>query len=144
MSQTTHFQKIPTHLTQKEFEKFVFPHLCNGSRGAAPKLLAFQYFNYILKLLNMGCQWKALPIEKTAEGHPEIHYSNVYRMFRRWERQGCFTEAFLASVLELHQQNLLDTSIIHGDGSTTAAKKGGDNIGFNGHKKIKGDKVVAF
>ena len=26
----------------------------------------------------------------------------------------------------------------------TAAKKGGDNIGFNGHKKIKGDKVVAF
>ena len=28
--------------------------------------------------------------------------------------------------------------------TTTAAKKGGDNIGFNGHKKIKGDKVVAF
>jgi hypothetical protein len=24
----------------------------------------------------------------------------------------------------------------------TAAKKGGDNIGFNGHKRIKGDKVV--
>jgi hypothetical protein len=38
----------------------------------------------------------------------------------------------------------LDISIIHGDGTTTAAKKGGDNIGFNGHKKIKGDKVVAF
>jgi hypothetical protein len=38
----------------------------------------------------------------------------------------------------------LDVTIIHGDGTTTAAKKGGDNIGFNGHKKIKGDKVVAF
>src|SRR5246127_6008228 len=25
-----------------------------------------------------------------------------------------------------------------------AAKKGGDNIGFSGHKKVKGDKVVAF
>ena len=35
-------------------------------------------------------------------------------------------------------------TIIHGDGTTTAAKKGGDNIGFTGHKKIKGDKVVAF
>ncbi|MCP4368132.1 MAG: transposase [Deltaproteobacteria bacterium] len=33
---------------------------------------------------------------------------------------------------------------MHGDGTTTAAKKGGDNIGFNGHKKMKGDKVVAF
>ncbi len=33
---------------------------------------------------------------------------------------------------------------MHGDGTSTAAKKGGDNIGYNGHKKIKGDKVVAF
>jgi hypothetical protein len=47
-------------------------------------------------------------------------------------------------VLKLHQAELLDISIIHGDGTTTAAKKGGDNIGFSGHKKMKGDKVVAF
>jgi hypothetical protein len=47
-------------------------------------------------------------------------------------------------VLRLHQSDLLDVTVIHGDGTTTAAKKGGDNIGFNGHKKIKGDKVVAF
>jgi len=30
------------------------------------------------------------------------------------------------------------------DGTTTAAKKGGDNLGFSGHKKLKGDKVAAF
>ena len=30
------------------------------------------------------------------------------------------------------------------DGTTTSAKKGGDNIGFSGHKKVKGDKIVAF
>jgi Transposase DDE domain len=47
-------------------------------------------------------------------------------------------------VLRLHQTSLLDVTIIHGDATTTAAKKGGDNIGFNAHKKIKGDKVVAF
>ena len=39
---------------------------------------------------------------------------------------------------------MLDLSVIHGDGTTTAAKKGGDNIGYNNHKKIKGDKVVAL
>ena len=39
---------------------------------------------------------------------------------------------------------MLNLSIVHGDGTTTAAKKGGDNIGYNGHKKMKGDKVVAF
>jgi hypothetical protein len=47
-------------------------------------------------------------------------------------------------VLKLRQANLLDTTVIHGDGTTTAAKKGGDNIGFSGHKKVKGDKIVAF
>jgi len=47
-------------------------------------------------------------------------------------------------VLKLHQANLLDATVIHGDGTTTAAKKGGDNTGFSGHKKVKGDKVVAF
>jgi hypothetical protein len=47
-------------------------------------------------------------------------------------------------VLRLEQDDLLDTTVIHGDGTTTAAKKGGDNIGFSGHKRVKGDKVVAF
>ena len=51
---------------------------------------------------------------------------------------------FEQSVLKLHQSDLLDISIIHGDGTTTAAKKGGDNLGFSEHKHLKGDKVVAF
>jgi hypothetical protein len=45
--------------------------------------------------------------------------------------------------LRLHQDGLLDTTVIHGDGTTTAAKKDGDNLGFSGHKKVKGDRVVA-
>ena len=38
----------------------------------------------------------------------------------------------------------MNNSVIHGDGTTTAAKKGGDNLGFSGHKQFKGDKIVAF
>jgi hypothetical protein len=85
-----------------------------------------------------------LPIEKDQEGRPEIHYTRIYGAFRRWQADGCFGAVFAGSVLKLHQANLLDTTVIHGDGTTTAAKKGGDNIGFSGHKKVKGDKVVAF
>ena len=92
----------------------------------------------------MGCQWKELPIEKDTEGQPEIHYTRIYGAFRRWQADGCFDIIFTAVVLKLHLTGLLDMSIIHGDGTTTAAKKGGDKIGFNGHKKIKGDKIVAF
>ena len=92
----------------------------------------------------MGCQWKELPIEKDKDGLPEIHYSSIYRAFRCWEAHGCFDHIFVHSVSVLHQEELLDLRIIHGDGTTTAAKKGGDNLGFSGHKHLKGDKVVAF
>ena len=44
----------------------------------------------------------------------------------------------------LAHDNLLDLSILHGDGTSTIAKKGGDTVGFSGHKHFKGDKVVAF
>jgi hypothetical protein len=101
-------------------------------------------FNYIPKLLYLGCQWKELPTAKDAEGRPEIRYGRIYGTFRRWQAGGCFDIIFTVVVLKLRQTSLLDVAIIHGDGTTTAAKKGGDNVGFNGHKKIKGDKVVAF
>lgn len=137
-------QGIPTKLSVAQFEQFVLPHLKKGSRGPAPKLSLFTIFNYILRLLYIGCQWKELPIEKNKDGVPEIHYTRIYSAFRRWEANGVFSTVFVESVSQLHQAGLLDTTVIHGDGTTTAAKKGGDNIGFNGHKKMKGDKVVAF
>jgi hypothetical protein len=56
----------------------------------------------------------------------------------------CFDAIFTGTVVTLHHADLLDTSVIHGDGTTTAAKKGGDNIGFSGHKKDRDDKDVAF
>jgi transposase len=101
-------------------------------------------FNYILRLLYLGCQWKELPIEKGQDGRPEIRYTRIYSAFRKWQADGCFDAVFAGSVLKLHRADLLDTTVIHGDGTTTSAKKGGDNIGFSGHKKVKGDKIVAF
>lgn len=144
MAQSQQWQSIPTHLTLEQFEEFVLPHLHLGSRGPQPGLSLHAIFNYILKLLYLGCQWKELPIEKTKAGRPEIHYTRIYAAFRRYEAQGCFDAIFAESVLQLHQQELLDRSVIHGDGTTTAAKKGGDNLGYSGHKHMKGDKVVAL
>ena len=144
MTKSAQSRGIPTELSLEQFRQFVLPHLTVGRRGPAPKLSLHALFNYILKLLYMGCQWKELPIEKDADGHPEIHYTRIYGAFRRWQADGCFDIIFTVVVTRLHQTGLLDVSIIHGDGTTTAAKKGGDNVGFNGHKKIKGDKVVAF
>jgi transposase len=142
--QRKRWREIPTELSLERFREFVLPHLSVGSRGPAPKLSLHALFNYILKLLYLGCQWKELPIEKDDQGREEIHYSGGYRAFRRWEADGCFDAIFAGTVLTLRHADLLDVTVIHGDGTTTAAKKGGDNIGFSGHKKVKGDKVVAF
>ncbi len=144
MAQSQPWQRIPTSLTLEQFEEFVLPHLPKGSRGPQPKLSLYEIFNYILKLLYLGCQWKELPIKTDRDGVPELHYTRIYRAFRRFQAQGCFDAIFAASVSHLHDRKFLDISIIHGDGTTTAAKKGGDNLGFSGHKHLKGDKVVAF
>ena len=144
MANSEQYQGIPTKLNCRQFEQFVLPHLSTGGRGPAPKLSLHAIFNYILQQLYMGCQRKELPIEKDRDGHPEIHYTRVYSAFRRWQADGCFDAIFTGSVSTLLQADLLDTTVIHGDGTTTAAKKGGDNIGFSGHKKMKGDKIVAF
>jgi transposase len=135
MAKDKRWREIPTQLSLERLREFVLPHLSVGSRGPAPKLSLHTLFNYILKLLYLGCQWKELPIEKDDQGHEEIHYTGVYRAFRRWEVEGCFDAIFEGTVLKLHHADLLDVAVIHGDGTTTAAKKGSDNIGFSGQQE---------
>ena len=72
MALTQAWKWIPTHLTREQFEEFVLPHLHVGSRGPQPKLSLHVIFNYILKLLYLGCQWKELPIEKDKYGDCSI------------------------------------------------------------------------
>src|SRR5260370_19311478 len=94
-------QAIPTKLSLAQFEAFVLPHLSVGSRGPAPKLGLHKIFNYILRLLYMGCQRKELPIKKDGEGRPEIHYTRIYSAFPRSAGRGCVGTHFTESVLKL-------------------------------------------
>src|ERR1700731_3194231 len=50
-------QGIPTNLSVAQFEQFVLPHLSKCRRGPATKLGWHTIFNYILRLLYLGCQW---------------------------------------------------------------------------------------
>jgi hypothetical protein len=95
-------------------------------------------------VLYTGMQWKCLPVPKAPDGTDAIHYTTVYRAFARWSDDGSLKQAFIASVAQLSVHNLLDLSILHGDGTHTVAKKGGDGIGYSGYKHQKGDKVIAI
>jgi hypothetical protein len=60
MAETQRWQAIPMQLELAEFEQFVLPHLSIGSRGPAPKLSLYKIFNYVLKILYLGCRSRAI------------------------------------------------------------------------------------
>src|SRR3990167_354604 len=117
------YNSIPVALSENEFNEFVLEHLAKGRRGPDKKVSFFNLFNYILKLMHTGCQWSNIPIHKNAFGKPEIHYTNIFRCFKFWNDKGCFDKIFESSVTRLLKAKILDTSVIHGDGTSTTAKK---------------------
>jgi hypothetical protein len=54
---------IPTSVTQEQCETYIYPYLSKAKRGYESRIGLFKVFNYILKRIYMGCQWKELPIE---------------------------------------------------------------------------------
>ena len=111
-------------LGEPEFEQFILPHLSLPQRGPDCKIGYHKAFNYLLKVLYTGMQWKELPIEKGPDGAAEIHYTGIYNLFARWADDGSLEKAFIASVKHLSAEQKLDLSLLHGDGSNTVAKKG--------------------
>ncbi|MCP4749234.1 MAG: transposase [Desulfobacteraceae bacterium] len=136
--------KIPVQLNENEFEEFILPYLSMPKRGPECKIGYWKVFNYILKLLYTGMQWKELPIEKDANGDPEIHHTVIFKQYGKWSDDGSLLKAFEASVQHLSDEKMLNLSVLHGDGTNTVAKKGGDGIGYSGHKHQRGEKVLAI
>ena len=118
------YQASCRHTCKKHINEFILKHLPEKMQKRHYQVPRYKIFNYILKFLYMGCQWKMLPIERDATGRPEIHYSQVFRVFQSWLKCDTLLKIFEDSVLILDRENLLDTSVTHGDGTTTMAKKG--------------------
>src|SRR5262252_7153185 len=123
---------IPVQLSEHEFTAFILPHLSMPRRGPKCKLGYHCVFNLILWVLYTGMQWKCLPVPTDAHGKPALHYTNVYRAFAKWAHDGSLWQAFLASVRHLAAEKHLDTSVLHGDGTNTVAKKGAMALGTQG------------
>src|ERR1035437_5122592 len=113
-------------------------------RGPRCKLGYHCVFNLILWVLYTGMQWKCLPVPRTGDGRAGIHYTTIYRVFAKWSDDGSLEQAFIASVRHLSAQGHLDLRVLHGDGTNTVAKKGGDGVGYSGHKHQKGEKILAI
>jgi hypothetical protein len=116
---------IPVQFSASEFTELILPPLSRPKRGPQCKIGYHKPFNYLLKVLYTGMQWRELPIATDPEGKGELHYTGVFKLFTRWVADGSLERAFLASVHHLDAAKQLDLSLLHGDGSNTVAKKGG-------------------
>ena len=63
-----------------------------------------------------------VPID--ANGTPAMHATTVYKVFATWADDGSLWQAFITRVRPLAAEQHLDTSVLHGDGTNTVAKKG--------------------
>ena len=129
---------IPVQLSEPEFTTFILPYLSMPKRGPKCKLGYYRVFNLILWLLYTGMQWKCLPIPQDSTGQPVIHYTTVYKVFAKWADDGSLWQAFVASVRHLATEKHLDTSVLHGDGTNTVAKKGAMGLATQAPSTRKG------
>ena len=126
-ARTPCYNKLPTKVSQKDFNRYIKPYLSRGRRGPKTKISYYKIFNYILYVLHTGIQWKEL---KTCRG--EISWQFVYHHHNRWSKDGSYERLFRASVERLNEHGKLDLSILHGDGSNTVAKKGAKKSAIRG------------
>jgi len=118
-SRKTCYNKLPTQVLQKDFNKYVLPCLSKGKRGRKPKLSYYKIFNYVLRVLHTGMQWDELRTYRD-----EIYWTNIYKHHNRWSKDGSYRKIFESSVEWLRDNNKLDLSALFGDGSNVVAKKG--------------------
>lgn len=125
--------KLPVKVGRADFNKYIDPYLTKPKRGPKGKISRCKIFNYILYVLHTGMQWHELRTERN-----EIYWTNIYKWHSRWSKDGSYENLFLNSLFFLERNNLLDTSIIHGDGSNTVAKKGAKALGIRDGSIRKG------
>ncbi len=83
-------------------------------------------------------QWKCLPVPQDPNGKPAIHDTTVYKVFAKWADDGSLWHAFVANVAHLATEQHLDTSVLHGDGTNTVAKKGAMGLATRATNPRKG------
>ena len=89
MSKKPRWNRIPSVLTESQFNEFVLPHIPTQKAGPKPVVPRYKIFNYVLYLMHTGCQWYNLPIDKKDDGKPEIHHTRIFKIFKGWADSKC-------------------------------------------------------
>ena len=135
MSTACHY---PTDVSEAQWEVLQLvlppPKWRPGGPGRKPRNLRC-VINGIFYVNKTGCQWRMLPKEFGP-------WETVYGYFRRWRRAGVWTRVMdtLRQWERQSQGRLPEPSACCADSQSIKTATQGEDVGFDGHKKIKGRK----
>ena len=94
---------IQTSVTENLFDLYIRPYKTVAKRGYESKTPLHMIFNYIIKKLYTGCQWKEIPIDPVLDDPDknEIGWHAVYCHYRKWSREGSLETVFQGSIMTI-------------------------------------------
>jgi transposase len=122
------------NLTKRQINQNLVPHLSKGKRGPGCKVGLWRIVRAILYRMKTGVQWRELPMDSLFGRHL-TSWQSVYYYFSKWCKDGSYYRLWI-TILNLCRQQL-DMSSVEVDGSHTSAKRGGQQVGYQGRKKSK-------
>jgi len=121
-------------LSKKFITQNLLPYLSQSKLGRKPKVALWRIVKAIIYRLKSGCQWRELPVAIFC-GRVSITWNTVYYHFRRWSKDGSWKRMWIK--LLFINKSSLDMSSVQLDGSHTPAKRGGEAVDYQRHKKSK-------
>jgi transposase len=87
--------------------------------------------NGVLYVLFTGCNWRDMP---QCYGS----YVTAWRRLKRWSEDGTWERIFNAIKNAAYEHSITSLDVVSVDSTLIEAKKGGELVAYNGHKKKKG------
>jgi transposase len=121
-------------LTKKFITENLLPHLSQTHLGRKTKVPLWRIVKAIIHRAKTGTQWRELPVGYFCS-RILISWQSIFYHFNKWSKDGSWKRLW-TKLLSLNRSSL-DMSSVQFDGSHTPAKRGGEDVDYQGRKKCE-------
>lgn len=132
---------FPTKIDKSLISSAILAHIPHNKRGFPSSFSMPDIITCIIHKLKTGCQWSCLFLDLEAF-EPPFSWQSVYYFYNKWSKAGVFEKAF--EQIQKEQKDKLALDLLNLDGTQTLAKKGGEEVAFQGRKKGKTSNLLVL